>query len=518
MFSAEFPSPPTPPRDSIKDTIMNRSTLSRSLVSLVSLAFAGLGLAVWASPERAAARFSLDAVGTAGFATVRADFGGLFLGVAILAAAAAWTRRRSFATAAQLVLGAVALGRVVSWMFAGRIGSDAAELGIELGAIAALQIGARNLAASGGGERLSRRARLALSTLGIVVVGAALALLHPTVEQQLFDAGARQLSGTVNTAPFEDDALRVAVCGSSAPLPSASRAKACVAVFAGGRYWVVDTGPESTENLVLWRIPLAQIGGVLLTHFHSDHIGDLGELQLQTWAGGREEPLAVYGGPGVDQLVDGFNLAYRQDQGYRTEHHGERVMPSAAWGLAAHTVELDGAPTPAKDRSGLVYDDGALRITALEVDHAPIEPSYAFRFDYKGRSVVVSGDLKNHPPLIKGAAGTDVLVSEAIATRMTKSLGAAAKEAGRDNTAAVMHDIEDYHVTPEEAARIANEAGVKLLVYYHLLPAPDGFLPRRLFAAGVNEVRRGDWTIAEDGSLYTLPLGSKEVVIGRIAP
>lgn len=496
---------------------MNRSTLSRTLLSLVSASFATLGLAVWASPENAAARFALDAVGSGGFATVRADLGGLFLGLGLLAGAAAFTRRRLFASAAQLVLAAVAVGRIFNWILAGRLGDDVASLSLELAAWSLLHFGSRSLeTAPETGARLSRRARIGLAAASLAVVTGALALLHPAVEQRLFDAGARQLSGIVNDAPFADDALRVAVCGSSAPLPSPSRAKACVAVFAGGRYWVVDTGPESTENLVLWRIPLARIGGVLLTHFHSDHIGDLGELQLQTWAGGRREPLEVYGGPGVEQLVDGFNLAYRQDQGYRTEHHGEKVMPSAAWGLVAHPVALDGPPTVAKDRKGLVYDDGSLRITALEVDHAPIEPAYAYRFDYKGRSVVVSGDLKNHPPLVQGAGGADVLISEAISTRMTKSLGAAAKEAGRENTAAVMHDIEDYHVTPEEAARIANEAGVQLLVYYHLLPAPDSFLTRRLFAAGIGEARRGDWTIAEDGSLYTLPLGSKEVAIGRI--
>ena len=63
---------------------------------------------------------------------------------------------------------------------------------------------------------------------------------------------------------------------------------------------------------------------------------------------------------------------------------------------------------------------------------------------------------------------------------------------------------------------IANEAGVGLLVYYHLSPAPDNFLTRRLFASGVNAVRDEDWTIAEDGSLYTLPLGSSEIRIGRV--
>jgi ribonuclease Z len=320
----------------------------------------------------------------------------------------------------------------------------------------------------------------------------------------------------VNRAPLADDALRVAVCGSSAPLPSADRAKTCVAVFAGGKFYVVDVGPESVENLVLWGIPLSSIGGVFLTHFHSDHIGDLGELNLQTWAGGRPSALTVYGGPGVEGVVAGFNGAYQLDQGYRTAHHGDTVMPPATWPMVARTVDFAAPATAAKDRSTLVFDDGGLRVTAIEVDHAPIAPAYAYRFDYKGRSALVAGDLKFHPPLVQAAKGVDLLVSEAIAPHMTRALGEGAAAAGRSGTAAIMHDIEDYHITPEQAASIANDAGVKLLAFYHLLPAPDGFLPRNVFAQGLDAVRRGDWTIADDGSLYTMPLGSDRVQIGRM--
>jgi len=365
-------------------------------------------------------------------------------------------------------------------------------------------------------RRPGRLSIVALAAIAAVAIGAA-ALFHPRVEQWLFDRAAETLTARANTAPLEDDALRVAICGSSAPLPSANRAKACVAVFAGGKFYLVDVGPESVENLVTWGIPLASIGGVLLTHFHSDHIGDLGELNLQTWAGGRTAPLAVYGGPGVEGVVAGFNQAYSLDQVYRTEHHTDRLMPADAWPLLAHPVELDGPPTAALDRSGLVLDDGALRITAIEVNHAPVAPAYAYRFDYRGRSVVVSGDAKYHPPLANAARGADVLVSEAIALQMTRSLGEAARASGRDRTAAIMHDIEDYHVTPEQVVDIANEAQVKLLAFYHLLPAPDGFLPRRLFSQGVDSRREGEWTMADDGSLYTLPLGSAEVRIGRIS-
>lgn len=361
------------------------------------------------------------------------------------------------------------------------------------------------------------RIGLVLGALALAAAAAlAVVLTSPALMQRVYDRGAQRVASTANTAPLADDALRVAVCGSSAPLPSAQRAKACVAVFAGGKFYVVDAGPESTENLVLWGIPLSAVGGVLLTHFHSDHIGDLGELSLQTWAGGRPAPLMVYGGPGVERVVAGFNDAYRMDQGYRTTHHGDAVMPAATWPMVAHVVEMDGAPTPAKSRTGVVFDDGALRITAIEVNHAPIEPAYAYRFDYKGRSVVVTGDLTYHPPLVAGAQGADLLVSEAIAVNMTRSLGTAATSGGRTTTAKIMHDIEDYHITPEQAAGIANEAGVRLLVFYHLLPSPDGVLPRRLFASGVDAVRPDGWTIASDGSLYTLPIGSTEIQVGGV--
>src|SRR5262245_7488149 len=112
---------------------------------------------------------------------------------------------------------------------------------------------------------------------GILVIAAGVvALFDPRVELAIFERGAAARTSLANSALLRDDALRVGICGSSAPLPSAARAKACVAVFAGGKFYLVDIGPESVENLVQWGIPLAEIGGVLLTHFHSDHIGDLG--------------------------------------------------------------------------------------------------------------------------------------------------------------------------------------------------------------------------------------------------
>ena len=87
------------------------------------------------------------------------------------------------------------------------------------------------------------------------------------------------------------DGLRVIFCGTSGPLPVAGRAKPCTAIQAGGKLYLVDVGPESVENLMLWRVPVATARAVFITHLHSDHIGDLGEFNMQSWVAGRPQQI-----------------------------------------------------------------------------------------------------------------------------------------------------------------------------------------------------------------------------------
>jgi ribonuclease Z len=107
--------------------------------------------------------------------------------------------------------------------------------------------------------------------------------------------------------------LSVVLCGTGSPLPDAQRAGACTAIVAGGQIYLVDVGPGSWERVDLADLPTDAVGSVLLTHFHSDHIGDLGETITQSWIAGRAQPLAVYGPAGTAQVVEGFARAYAQD-------------------------------------------------------------------------------------------------------------------------------------------------------------------------------------------------------------
>jgi ribonuclease Z len=142
--------------------------------------------------------------------------------------------------------------------------------------------------------------------LGVVVVGAVaglaglkIALHNPEVQDWIVRRAVdeNQTAVAVNRALIDAPELRVLLCGTSSPMPNKDRAGPCAAVMAAGQLWLVDVGGGGWRNLALWKIPGERVRGVLLTHFHSDHIQDLGDVNLETWVAGRPAPLAVYGGP-----------------------------------------------------------------------------------------------------------------------------------------------------------------------------------------------------------------------------
>ncbi len=340
----------------------------------------------------------------------------------------------------------------------------------------------------------------------LLVVLTAVGLQIPVVQ----DAVLRQvIAARMSTPPRQlwgDDALRVLLCGTSSPMPHATRAKACVAVFAGGRFWVVDTGLGSWNRLALWQVDGRNIGGILLTHFHSDHIGELGEYNLQTWVAGRSGPLRVFGPTGVDRVVAGFAEAYALDSGYRIAHHGADLLSPEVGRMVAYPI-----PAP-----GVVLQEGDLTITAFAVTHTPVNPAYGYRFDYRGRSVVVSGDTVKDAGLIAAAHDADVLVHEAQANHLVALLHDEADHTARPRIAKVLNDIPTYHTSPVEAAEVANAAGVRLLVLYHLTPPPPAWLVERAFVRGVDAVRPHDWVLGDDGLLVTLPIGSRAIETGQL--
>jgi ribonuclease Z len=319
---------------------------------------------------------------------------------------------------------------------------------------------------------------------------------------------AAQRLGGMQHQLFEENALRVLACGTASPLADPNRASACVAVFAGGRFYVVDTGMSSWKNMALWRIPAERVGAIFYTHFHSDHIAELGEFNLQTWGAGRPGPLRVYGTEGVQRLVAGFSEAYALDRGYRTAHHGVDTMNPEKGMMQALPFTVDEKGDPA---GKIILEENGLVVRAFLVDHTPIKPAVGYRFDYKGRSVAVSGDTVPSTSLVAASKDVDVLFHEAQANFLVKIIQEEAEKAGSTQYAKIMHDIPTYHTSPVDAAKIANDANAGLLVLYHLTPPPPNSIVERIFTRGVSDIRSSGVVVARDGLLVTLPAGTKEI-------
>jgi ribonuclease Z len=308
------------------------------------------------------------------------------------------------------------------------------------------------------------------------------------------------------------DGLHLVLCGAGSPLPDPKRSGPCVAVIAGNAIFVVDAGTGGARNLLRLQVPPGNVTAVFLTHFHSDHIDGLGELGLLRWVGrANTKPLPVYGPSGVEQVVAGFNQAYQADAAYRTAHHGNEVAPPEGAGLQAHvfTVPDDGSPVT-------VWDANGVRITAFSVDHRPIAPAVGYRFDYKGRALVISGDTKKSASVEKQSQGVDLLVHEALAAHLVAIMNRAAAETGNKYAEHITHDIPDYHTTPVEAAQIAAAAGVRALLYYHVIPPL--LLPglEAAFLQGVSNVYDGQVVVGRDGTLVSLPSDTREIEFSNL--
>lgn len=246
----------------------------------------------------------------------------------------------------------------------------------------------------------------------------------------------------------------------------------------------------------------------MLTHFHSDHIGELGELMLKRWAGGsRKEPLEVFGPRGVETVVRGFNLAYSLDREPRIAHHGPEVAPPAGAGGIAKPFDF-----PAGKEAVVIINADGLKVTAFLVDHRPVAPAVGYRFDYKGRSLVISGDTLPSESLRRQASGIDLLLHEALQPTMVRALSVLFKTSGRNNAANITADILNYHTFPEEAARIAEAVGAQHLVLYHLLPPLPVSILNEAFLGDAKEFFGGPITIGVDGLFFSMPAGNKEIL------
>ena len=182
-------------------------------------------------------------------------------------------------------------------------------------------------------------------------------------------------------------------------------------------------------------------------------------------------------------------------------------MPAEAARMIGHDVAR-----PGPEEKVTVYDRDGLKISAFLVNHDPVEPAYGYRIEYGGRAAVISGDTARVENMVRFSKGADVLVHESLNRDMVEMLGKALDASGNSRAGTMARQVIAYHTSPVEAAAIAKEAGVPLLVFTHEVPPLRNALMRKMFMRGVKEARgEGKTILGRDGLLISLPKGSKDI-------
>ena len=243
--------------------------------------------------------------------------------------------------------------------------------------------------------------------------------------------------------------------------------------------YVVDAGYGTSRQLLEAGVRLEAVRYVFITHHHSDHNLEYGPLIYNGWAGGGPARVDTYGPPGLKNLTTAFFESMKIDIETRIADEGR---PDLRTRVTPHEIE----------KGGPVLEHDDVKVTAVKVPHPQIEHAFAYRFDARDRSIVISGDTAYSPALAELAKGADVLVHEVMHPDGVEELLKRVPNASR-----LREHLLASHSLPEDVGKVAALAGVKTLVLYHFVP-PDASFTDEQWTAGVRKHFKGRIVVGKD--------------------
>ena len=83
-------------------------------------------------------------------------------------------------------------------------------------------------------------------------------------------------------------------------------------------------------------------------------------------------------------------------------------------------------------------------------------------------------------------------------------------------TAKIMADIPSYHTPPDDAARLATQAGVHYLMFYHMIPPLPEKILNDAFLGDAPDLYSGPITVGRDGMLLSMPAGNSNITLKEL--
>jgi ribonuclease BN (tRNA processing enzyme) len=244
--------------------------------------------------------------------------------------------------------------------------------------------------------------------------------------------------------------------------------------------YVVDCGNGVAIQLARAGVPLRALRHVFITHHHSDHNADYGNLLLLAWTSGMQDPVDCWGPPPLARMTRLFFEMNEYDIETRIEDEGKVPLVPL---VRAHELT----------KGGIVMQETNVTVKCALVEHPPVVPAFAYRFDTRDRSIVISGDTKRSDALIRLAEGADVLVHEALYLPGVDRLAARVP-----NGPALSKSILSHHTSIEDVGRVAEAAGVKTLVLSHFVPPDDPEITDQMWMDGARSTYKGRIIVGKD--------------------
>ena len=264
--------------------------------------------------------------------------------------------------------------------------------------------------------------------------------------------------------------------------PNAFRSAAANVIIIDGIPYIIDCGNGVGRQLVKARISMTKLPYIFITHHHSDHTADYGNL-LQLGAGaGRRGRVDVFGPPPLKKMTEQYFDMIRPEMETRIKD-GLRPYEQD---IFVHEI----------DDGGLVHQDERVKVTAAVVHHPPVIPSFAFRFDSADRSITFSGDTSYSENLIKLAQNTDVLVHEVLHMEFVEEY--VRKNPRGRNIELFLKHLRETHTSPEDAGKVATLSNAKMLVFSHIGPQTNTPIPDQAFIDAARKTFSGKIIVGQD--------------------